>query len=246
MKADIEQAEIGLIDDGSRRIPVSVIHNGVPAREARPALQSPPTVGYAGRFTAEKGIDTLLRAFALVVKRVPEARLLMAGKGPLGESLKTLATQLGIASQIIWLGHVSRAEMEKAFDAVWVQAVPSLWAEPFGNVTTEAMMRKTVVVASAVGAQPEIVGPMAARGDSAGVLVPPGDEERWAAALLPILQERSVAERLGAAGRRRAIAHFSQQRCVDDFLALYNTLIQGTQTNASASQYAMTTAGGSR
>ncbi len=216
--------------------PIRVIYNGVPMREARPALQSPPTVGYAGRFSAEKGLETLLRAFAKVANQVPKATLKMAGKGVLEPSLKALSEQLGIAKKIVWLGHMPRAEMEQAFDSVWVQAVPSLWAEPFGNVTTEAMMRGTAVVASAVGAQPEIVGSGQAEA-AAGVLVPPGDDEALAAALLPILQQRSHAEAMGKVGRDRALSEFSEARCVESFLDLYRELSESTIIDAPSTQY---------
>ena len=211
MKRELEQA-------GIRQ--VSVIYNGVPERSARAPLESPPIVGYAGRLSIEKGVETLFRAFAKIVEQVPEARLKLAGKGPAETALKELSLQLGIADRIAWLGHLSRPELEQQFDAVWVQVVPSLWAEPFGNVTTEAMMRGTAVVASAVGAQPEIIGPETGA-TMPGKLVPPGDVDALAAMLLLILQRRSLAEQMGQAGRQRAVAEFSETRCVENFLCLY-------------------------
>ena len=210
MKKELEQAGIS---------PVSVIYNGVPERQMRPPLQSPPTVGYAGRFSAEKGIETLLEAFSQILKTVPDAQLKLAGKGTLEPALKSLAAHLGIDNRVTWLGHLSQAELEQQFDSLWVQVVPSLWAEPFGNVTTEAMMRGTPVVASAVGAQPEIIGE-----SKGGKLVPPGDSKKLSAALLPILTSRSLAEEMGKAGRERAIAEFSETQCVENFLALYGEL----------------------
>jgi len=213
MKKELAQAGIS---------PVDVVYNGVPERPARPPLQSPPTVGYAGRFSAEKGIETLFQAFAQVCQQVPEAQLKMAGKGDSETALRTLAEQLGIEHRITWLGHIPQAELEQQFDSLWVQVVPSLWAEPFGNVTTEAMMRGTAVVASAMGAQPEIIGEKTE--SRAGTLVPPGESTDLAAALLPILQQRAVAEAMGAAGRQRAIAEFSETQCVENFLKLYGEL----------------------
>ena len=223
MKQELEQAGIS---------PVSVIYNGVPTRPMRPPLQSPPTVGYAGRFSSEKGIETLLKAFSQVLKKVPNAQLKLAGKGTLEPALKSLAAQLGIDRHITWLGHLSQQALEQSFDSLWVQVVPSLWAEPFGNVTTEAMMRGTAVVASAVGAQPEIIGE-----GSAGKLVPPGNSEALAAALLPLLTNRQLAEEMGTAGRQRAIAEFSEARCVESFLELYGELTQDATAEKNLSQY---------
>jgi len=216
MKRELAQA--GIHD-------VEVVYNGVPERSARPTLTSAPTVGYAGRFSAEKGIETLFRAFAKVAQQVPDARLMMAGRGPTEVALKTLAKKLAIADQITWLGHVSRAEMERQLETLWVQVVPSLWAEPFGNVTTEAMMRATAVVVSSVGAQPEIVGERAGGANPVGALVLPGNVEALAEALLPILRSRTVAEQMGNAGRERALAHFSETKCVESFLHIYSELV---------------------
>ena len=205
--------------------PVEVVHNGVPERPMRPPLSGPPVVAYAGRLAKEKGMYTLLQAMQGVAAAVPEATLEIAGDGPLRAELEAAADRLGLGGRVRWLGHLPRAAMEKRFEQVWVQVVPSLWEEPFGNVTTEAMMRGTAVVASAVGAQPEIV----ADGET-GFLVPPGDADALANALLPLVRDRSLAERMGRAGRERAFSHFSEDRCVERFLEIYERLIQQRAT----------------
>jgi glycosyltransferase involved in cell wall biosynthesis len=210
MKGELEQA-------GLR--PVEVIHNGVAVRSPRPALSDPPTVVYAGRLVPEKGIDVLLRAFAIAQAQVPHARLLLAGQGGAEGELRQLAQNLSISEQTTWLGHRARSDLEALFDQAWVQVVPSLWAEPFGNVTTEAMMRGTAVIASAVGAQPEIV-----QADQTGFLVPPGDVDRLAGELVKLLQNRALAEAMGQAGRDRALTHFSEAHRTEQFLALYRRL----------------------
>lgn len=213
MKVQLEQAGLS---------PVEVIYNGVPERDLRPPLSDPPTVVFAGRLVPEKGVDVLLRAFAVARSHVPTAQLLIAGQGPEGEALKNLAHHLGLGDSVTWLGYVVRSQMEACFDRAWVQAVPSQWEEPFGNVTTEAMMRGTAVVASAVGAQPEII-----QADRTGFLVPPGDVEAWGDRLTRLLQDRDLAEAMGRAGRDRALAHFSEASRTDQFLALYQKLQHG-------------------
>lgn len=210
MKAQLEQAGIS---------PVEVIYNGVPVRDPRPALSDPPTAVFAGRLVPEKGVDVLLKAFAGARSQVPTAHLLIAGQGPEAESLKALSHHLGLEDSVTWLGHVTRPELEAHFDRAWVQAVPSQWEEPFGNVTTEAMMRGTAVVASAVGAQPEILG-----GDRTGFLVHPSDVEGWGDRLTRLLQNQELAEAMGRAGRDRALAKFSEASRTDQFLALYRQI----------------------
>ena len=219
MKIELEQAGLKSVE---------VIHNGVPVRSQRPSLRDPPTVAYAGRLVLEKGIHVLMRAFAIATQKIPHARLLIAGQGTSETELRTLATQLGIADNITWLGHLPRSDMERQFDHAWVQVVPSLWSEPFGNVTTEAMVRGTAVIVSAMRAQPEIIQP-----DVTGFLVPPGDSQTMANHLTNLLLNRNLAETMGQAGRTRALTYFSEDTRTERFLALYQRL-QGHYSTRSA------------
>lgn len=196
--------------------PVDTIHNGVASRSQRLPLQEPPTVAYAGRLVSEKGVDILLKAFATVRVHCPNARLLIAGQGQEAAALRRLASQLGIADSVQWLGHISRSELENSFDQAWVQVIPSLWAEPFGNVTTEAMMRGTAVVASAIGAQPEII----VDGET-GFLVSPGDVSALSKSLVQLLSDKDLAEKMGALGRHRALQEFSDSSRTSAFVKLY-------------------------
>ncbi|MEM1127331.1 MAG: glycosyltransferase family 4 protein [Bacteroidota bacterium] len=207
--------------------PLEIIHNGVPERPMRPPLAGPPRVMYAGRLVPEKGIDVLMRAFAPVSQQLPTAELHIAGMGPEEEPLRALADQLGIQDQVHWLGYLSRADLEAHFDQAWVQAVPSQWEEPFGNVGTEAHMRGTALVASRVGGQIDIVDE-----GTTGFLISPTDEAGWTQALLHLLSNRERAEAMGQAGRQRALAHFSEDRCVERFLALYERIQHTPVTHA--------------
>ncbi|ELR97379.1 glycosyltransferase [Gloeocapsa sp. PCC 73106] len=199
--------------------PVKVVYNGVPERPSRPDLSDPPTVAYAGRLVKEKGIDVLLKAFAQIQNTIPQIRLLIAGQGPEHNNLRSLASKLGIDHNLIWLGHISRSQLEDKFNSAWVQVIPSLWEEPFGNVTTEAMIRGTAVIASAVGAQPEIV-----EDRKTGFLVPPNDVDALAKALLNLLLNQSLAEEMGQLGRLRAQTYFSEDCRTETFIEIYQNL----------------------
>lgn len=199
--------------------PIEVVHNGVLSRPMRSPLSDPPTVAFAGRLVPEKGISVLLKAFAGARVEVPKARLLIAGQGSEEAALKALAEELKITASVTWLGHLPRTEMEKHFDSAWVQAIPSLWEEPFGNVTTEAMMRGTAAIASAVGAQPEIISD-----GKTGFLVPPNDIVALTVALVRLLSDLTLAEQMGRSGRQLALTHFSENRRTESFLEIYQQL----------------------
>jgi glycosyltransferase involved in cell wall biosynthesis len=199
--------------------PVEVVLNGIPIRPSRPPLSFPPTVAFAGRLVREKGAEVLVRAFAKVVKKLPDARLLLAGEGPERNGLKKLIANLNLSQRISMLGHLPPSELERKFCTVWVQAVPSLWEEPFSNVAAESMMRGTTVAASNSGGLAEIV-----QDGQTGILVPPGDEAALAEALELLLSNRGLAEQMGRAGRAAALTNFSETTSVDKFVRLYEML----------------------
>jgi glycosyltransferase involved in cell wall biosynthesis len=202
----------------------AVISEAIPRRSIRSRLSSPPTVAFAGRLIREKGADLLLRAFAIVVVRFPAARLLIAGDGPERENLKRIAVELRIASNVRFLGHISQAEMERLFEAAWLQIVPSRWAEPFGLVAAEAMMRGTAVIASSVGALAEFI-----RDGETGLLIAPGDYEALAGRMLCLMNDRELAEKMGRNGHDEALRRFDKNVYVDKFISLYEQLCYPTK-----------------
>ena len=202
--------------------PVEVVYNGVPIKPEKSPLSETPTVVYAGRLVPEKGIDILLHAFANVKARVTQAKLIIAGDGADKIKLQKLSRELGIADGVTWLGYLPQSEMERHFTGAWVQVVPSQWAEPFGNVTTEAMMRGTAVVASAVGAQPEIV----VDGKTGFLISPPNCVDSWASSLIALLSDCNLATTMGEAGRDRALTEFSEAARNQKFLEIYTHLQQ--------------------
>lgn len=207
-----------LLADGIE--PVEVLGIGVPVVPHRPALADPPTVAFAGRLVREKGPDVLVRAFREVVARVPGVRLVMAGAGPEAASLEQLVRDLGLVDHVELLGHVPHAELERRLATAWVQAVPSRWSEPFGNVAAEAMMRGTALVASAAGRLATLV-----EDGRTGLLVPPDDVPALAGALIRLLRERDLAERFGREGRALALQSLRQETFLDRIVEIYEGLV---------------------
>ena len=105
-----------------------------------------------------------------------------------------------------------------------VVVVPS-FGEGFGMVALEAMERGRPVIASDVGGLPEIVAD-----GRTGLLVPPGDVEALAAAIVGARGDPGRAAELGAAGRARALEEFSQERCTERIEALYGTALAAAAT----------------
>jgi len=203
----------------------AVIWPGVREAARRPPLVGPPTVTFAGRLTLEKGPDVLVRAFARARAQIPDARLSIAGAGPAEPMLRALIGELGLDDAAELHGQLGGEALDRTLDRGWVHAVPSRWPEPFGRTATEAMMRGTAVVASEIGGLAESVVH-----ESTGLHVPAGDEAALADALVRMLGDRHLAERLGSAGRDRAHDQFTLDGCVARFERLYGELHASTSS----------------
>jgi glycosyltransferase involved in cell wall biosynthesis len=215
--ANSEQVRRRLVAEGIE--PVEVVPNGVRSREPRTSLSPEPTVAFAGRLVREKGADVLLCAFAKVVQQIPKARLVIYGDGPQRAAIEKLAAQFGLTACVSMRGFRSNEEVERVSREAWAVAVPSIWEEPFGQVAIEAMMNGVAVVASDAGGLGRIV-----HDGQTGFLIQPGDANALAAALLRLLGDRGLAERLGRSGHELAMAEFSLTKMVDRFVQFYQSL----------------------
>lgn len=166
----------------------------------------------------KKGHAPLLRAWPEVLKRCPEARLVLVGDGPLRDELGRLAESLGTSLQVVFLGVRSDvASILKASDAF---VLPSLW-EGFGLAVVEAMSAGLPVVATSVDGVREII-----RNGQDGILVPPNDPPRLAEAIVELLTNRSRAALLAQSARERA-EEYSVQQMVDRLQEMYERLRAG-------------------
>lgn len=150
----------------------------LPSPEFRRAPAREPLFVFTGRLAREKGVDTLLRALALVHARGTAARVRIVGDGPLRPQLEALAASLGVAPSVEWAGWVDPAMVEPHLADAWALVAPSRWAEPLGLSAVEAIVRGVPVIASSVGGFAETV-----RDGVAGRLVPNGDVAKLADAL---------------------------------------------------------------
>lgn len=189
-----------------------LIPPGVVERPPRPALGEKPVVAYAGRLTREKGVDVLLGA----LREVPDVEVWIVGDGPQRKVLERCGREWGLAERLHFTGHLVRDEAEGLLERAWIQVVPSRWAEPFGLVAVEAMMRGTAVVASAVGGLAEIV-----EHERTGLLVPAGDAKALAVAIRRATRERDLVERWGMAGRERALRLYRMERAAEQWERVY-------------------------
>jgi glycosyltransferase involved in cell wall biosynthesis len=200
--------------EGFDRESFEIVHYGIePDGEPKPYDGPVPRLLCVGRLIPIKGHIVLLRAFAEARKRLPGLELEIAGRGPLEPALKALVAELGLHDSVRFLGHVS--PIQAAIERAAVVVVPSM-GEGFGMVALEAMERARPVIAANIGGLGELV-----RDGETGVLVPAGEAEPLADAIVRVAGDLELARTMGDAGRRRALSRFLQTACTERTELLY-------------------------
>lgn len=214
---------------GIKREKIIVLYNGVDTKSYKTGngsesikrdLKIPkdaPVIGIVARLVPEKGIDVFLRAAKRVVETVHEARFIIAGDGKDRDSLQNLARQLAIDKHVIFLG--TRDDIPKIIASLDVAVMSSI-TEAFSNAILEYMAGSRPVVATDAGSNAEIV----VDGDT-GLIIPSGDFEALAAAVLRLVRNRKMAVAMGEAGRKRVQEKFDLHRMMRDYDDLFTTLL---------------------
>jgi glycosyltransferase involved in cell wall biosynthesis len=192
--------------------PVSVPGSGVQGSE--PGLGS--DLVFAGRLVREKGLDLLLRA----LRSVPDARLRVAGDGPMRGSWERLAEDLGVARRTSFLGGCSADEVADLYATSALVCVPSLWAEPFGYAAAEAMALGRAVVGSPIGALPELLE------DGRGFLAEAVTPDALAAAIRDALRDPEGRRRAGKAALSFAERELAPDRVGAKYLRIYEAALR--------------------
>jgi glycosyltransferase involved in cell wall biosynthesis len=174
---------------------------------------SSPVILYVGRFSEVKGLKYLLNAFPIVLKAIPEAKLVLLGGGP-------LQTEVGIyekrfPSSIISLPFVPNEVMPNVYPGCDVVVLPSL-EERFGNVTLEAMACGKPVVGSCIGGMLDTIVH-----EETGLQVQPRNSQQIADALIRILKNEKFKIKLGQNARQKALNEFSSYAVMDKIEHLY-------------------------
>jgi glycosyltransferase involved in cell wall biosynthesis len=179
-----------------------------------------PSVLFLGRLRRYKGVDTLLEAFRAVAARMPEARLTILGDGPYRAALVERARRLELGEAVEFTGFVAGEEKVRRLAAAWVSALPSP-KEGWGLTVVESNACGTPVVASR---SPGLVDSV--RDGESGLLVPHGDPGALAQALLRVLGDAGLRERLAEGGLAWA-SRFTWERCSDEAWSVAEAVARG-------------------
>ncbi|MBA3659796.1 MAG: glycosyltransferase family 4 protein, partial [Gemmatimonadales bacterium] len=181
----------------------------------------------AGRLDERhKGFDTAIEALPAIVRAMPEARLVIAGPGD-PAALIERARELGVADRVLFTGVIERSALNALFERCELFVLPGREvdgaAEGFGIVFLEAARAGKPVVAGRTGGAPEAV----IDGET-GLLVDGRSPAAVAEAVLRLLGDRALAQRLGRCGRDRVRREFDGRRQHREFDRLIQTLVGHT------------------
>jgi glycosyltransferase involved in cell wall biosynthesis len=171
-------------------------------------------IGALAELHPTKGLDVLIRAFALLAPHVPEAVLVLIGTGQDRGRLTALAHMLRIEERVHFAGHIRDAAC--LLPALDIFVLPS-YSEALGYVVLEAGQASRPVVASDVGGIPEIV-----TDNESGFLVPAGDEKVLAEKIVMLAHDSELRRHFGEALQNRVLTDFSRERMFDETFALYS------------------------
>jgi glycosyltransferase involved in cell wall biosynthesis len=200
-----------------------VVYNGVedsdPIARNRQALSAlgigvdEPTVGLIGRLVPAKRPDLFLDAVARAAQSVPRLRALVVGDGPLRPAAQKEARRLGVDGRAIFTG--LRHDIPAILAGLDVLAFASE-REGLSIAMLEAMAAAVPVVATAVGGTPELI-----ESGVTGLLVPPGDPQAMADAILRVLEHRDEAGALAKAAQDRVRSRFTLRRMIKAYEDIY-------------------------
>jgi glycosyltransferase involved in cell wall biosynthesis len=208
-------------------LPMEMIPSGIDTARFDPAvarslrdelgLGNAPVVGTAITFRPRKGFGLLFEAFAVVRRRIPDARLLIAGVDAYEPAPEALARELGILDAITLLGR--RSDMPDVLPVFDVFVLPSQ-SEGMSNAILEAMAMRVPVVATAVGGAPLVIDE-----GRTGFLVDYPDSATLAERLCRLLPDPELRSRIGAAARETVLKRYSATVMVRAMEGLYDRLL---------------------
>lgn len=203
--------------DKAQPLPRQVqIYNPFPIdrfRTAAPTSEAPYDFVYLGRMVSEKGVDTLIQAFARVVQQAHvKPRLLLIGDGDRMAQMQQLAGSLGVESNVHFAGRQSGQALVEWVGQGGVGIVPSAWHEPMGGVAVELMAAGRGLIVSEQGGLAECAG-------DAGLCFPNGDARALADCMLRVLAEPQLRHTLGQRALQRARL-FAPDRFIDQYVEL--------------------------
>ena len=176
-------------------------------------------IGFIKHLEPRYGPDHLLRAMAIIVKQYQDVELTVVGHGKMMDTLKELSIHLRIEKHIGFTGYIPYEQIPEILAGMDIFVMPSVEAETFGVAAIEAQAMEVPVVASNIGGVPEAVVD-----GKTGILIEPGNVEQLAEAIIKLVKEPELRQRMGEEGRKFVLRNYNIEENVRLFEQLYQNL----------------------
>lgn len=185
---------------------------------------------YLGRLVSEKGIGTLIKALALVVKKHPgkSVTLLIIGEGNWQDRLESLAAEAGVENHIVFAGRRTGDELVEMVSQCEIAVVPSEWEEPMGGVALELLAAGKPLIVSKNGGVAECTG-------KAALLFDNGDHVMLANCMARLLEDAELRAALQQKGKEQ-LKKFNPERLAREYISLFNQVL-GNQKQEHENEY---------
>jgi len=211
---------------------VRIVPNGVDPEKFKPreereavkrqfGLDDKPIVLFVGSLIPRKGLPFLVEAAKKTVKQQADTKFVMVGDGPLKSQLMSSLDKANLSGNFLFLSGLTEDALAAVYNCADVFVLPSI-QEGQGIVLLEAQATAKPVVAFNVGGVNEAV-----LDGETGLLVNRGNSDELADALLKLLSDESLREKLGANGRRFVMDNFTWDLCAERMLAVYREALTG-------------------
>jgi glycosyltransferase involved in cell wall biosynthesis len=216
-----ETSKKDLIKAGKNYNDIAVVPNGINLDEYQiKATKNPFQICYIGRLVFYKNIDTVIKSFKSIVDAIPEARFIIAGRGPCENELKNLTKELTIQNNISFVGRITHADKLKLLAESQIMVQPSL-VEGFGITIIESFACGTPVIASNVMPLPELV-----KDGKNGVTIDPYDVPKWAYFIKQYLSNPDECGEKGANGKMMVMNQYTIETITDNIEKLYHYILK--------------------
>jgi len=209
----VPESKMHIIRNG---VDLGLLKPGAAAKKMRMELglqTAGPLVGTVARLHRQKGLTYLIQSAPQIRSSFPGAKIVVVGGGPLRQELEQEAVRRGVGDVLLFLGE--RPNVPDLLNLFDVFVLPSLW-EGLPYVLVEAAYLCKPIVATAVDGNPEVI-----EDGKTGLLIPPANRSALAAAVILLVQDKTLAGRLAKAARAAIPPRFSLKCMIDNTQDLY-------------------------
>ncbi len=190
----------------------------------RPVYNILPTSNFVlslARLERDKGIQNIIKAMPLILKELPDTKLMIVGDGSFAQELKKMVLKSHLENNVIFTGMLPFDVLPDYFNSCDLFVNPTIRQNGYDLTILEAMACEKPVVVSNIGSVPTAVSD-----GIDGFLVPPGDKKKLAEAVIAILKDKDLAYRLGIEARRKVVESFSVESMVNGTLKVFEEVIK--------------------